>query len=293
MVGPSQGCLGLTPPRTKHMSNKPKLQQEMWQAIHGLASGASHEAPEHLASLKAILGVGPNPSPDAEPGWECVLGEVAVDVNELNEQGLRSLDLLATGRDSQESCYAALFLVQAGFAINEQPNASDAPPAYAAAFSGNWQILDTLIELGAEVREKVTAMRQNLLGGTAIHALASGFRAARGEDYGQCFAALLGAGADINAKDRKRQTPIDIAMRSAANTGNHSLVDAMLEYGVDVDHETYRQTSAASMASAITRRTGDAMIIAQMSKAALQNIARSREALQAIAEFESTSGPRP
>ena len=275
------------------VSNPVQLQQEMWQAIHGLASGNPDTAPEHLAHLKKVLGVGQDPSPEAEPGWERVLGDLAVDVNALNEHGLRSLDVLSAGRDSEEACYAALFLVQAGFALNEQPNASDAPPAYVAAFNGNWQVLSTLIDLGAEVRLKVTAMRQNLLGGEAVHALASGFRAAREADYGQCFAALLGAGADINAKDRKRQTPIDIAMRSAANTGKQSLVDAMLDYGVDVTHDASRQSSAASLAGALTRSSGDALLIAKMSKAAIQNIARSQKALQAISEFEGSASPKP
>ena len=273
---------------------RPELQAILWDAVGRIASSETPEAAVALADLKGVLNVGPD---DDRSDWERVHGPLEVDVHALNENGLRPIDLIAGGRDSEAACYATLFLAQAGSSLDEQPSPAEPSPIHAAAYHGNWQILNTLIDLGADPHQKINAMRCNLMGSTAIHAVATGFRAAREEDFGQCFASLLEAGVDINARDRRRQSPIDIAMKSAANTGSKSLVDAMLNYGVDVASGASNSNSASAMAMAITRRTGNAELIAQMSKAAMANVAnmaRSQRALQAVAEHdERSSAPQP
>ncbi len=258
-----------------------------------LANGPSQHSAQSLQDIKRVLGVQAVANEDGEL-IEQVVSIPDFDVNEPNSSGLRALDVLCRGRDSDEACFAAVYLIQAGAEMSTQPNPSESAPLHATAFHGNWRILYTLLDMGADATLTSNGTKQQLLGSTAIHALATGVRSSRGQDYAECFGALLGAGCDIDTKDRKRQTAIDIAMKSSASTQDSTLVDAMLNYGVVLDGSGNR--SAMAVAQAISKRTGNHKIMAQISASAFGVVARSLDALretQALPEPSTLPMPAP
>jgi hypothetical protein len=258
-----------------------------------LAWGPEGNAPETLSRIKLVLGVGTIDGENGEPIEAVVDLPADLDVNKAIENGLRPLDLLCRGRDSDEACFAVLHLLQAGAQVGAPPNASECMPLHAAAFHGNWRILCTLIDMGVVENPSVPSngMKQGLLGSTALHALAAGFRSARGQDYAECFSALLAAGCDVNAKDRKRQAAIDIAMKSAASTGDRTLIEAMFQYGVAL--ESQGQQSALQVAQALSLRTGNHQLMAQVSGSAFNAVMRSMDAMEHIKSNTESASPRP
>lgn len=230
-----------------------------------IAYGPAAEAPAALDGLRDLL--------EGRSGRPFNLDAVGA-------EGLRAIDILARGRDSQEACHAVVYLQEGGSRLDDQASMSEAPPVHAAAMGGNWRILDTLLDLGADGTRPVNAMKQQLLGSTPIHAVAHGFRAAYAEAYAQCFAALLAAGCDIDALDRKRQRAIDIAIKSSTTTGNSLLMDAMLDYGVETRGTGI--ATARDMIVAIARHTGNAKLMAQLGKSAIGVVQRKEDAIEAL-----------
>lgn len=255
-------------------------QAQLAQWCERLAHGPADDAQVLLAHIKRILKVQPFTAEDGQE-VEQVASAPAFDINEANDKGLRLLDVLCRGRDQDESCFAAMHLLQAGADAAEQPGPSEAAPLHTCAYHGNWRMLGTLLDLGVDSNGLSSGGKQQLLGANALHALATGFRSARAQDYAECFGALLGAGCDVDARDRKRQTALDIAVRTAATTGDTTLTDAMFEYGVNIEGDS--QLGASAVAQALSRRTGSAKIMSQLSASAFGAVARSIDALQALA----------
>ena len=250
---------------------------------------------EALAQVRDILKVIPVAG-DQEMGSEIEASEqvscpASFDLDEVDDKGLRVLDILCRGRDSEDASLAVMFLIQAGADAFEQPCPSEAAPLHSAAYQGNPQVLCTLLDMGVDAKSLSNGIAQKLLGSNAIHALATGFRSSRADAYAECFGALLGAGCNVDAKDRKRQTAIDIAMRTAATTGDETLTDAMLEFGVQVDGSS--QLSANSVGVAISQRTGDFSLISKISGSAFENIARSVDALKSLEQISTPHPPLP
>jgi hypothetical protein len=268
-------------------------QEALMALCEHLAGGPEAHATQTLQAIKSVLGVQAVVSDDGE-AIEQVVTAPDFDTNETDSAGLRPMDVLCRGRDSDEACFAAVYLIQAGAEVDTQPNPSEAAPLHATAYYANWRILCTLLDMGADASITSNGAKQQLLGSTAIHALATGFRSARGQDYAECFGALLGSGCNIDAKDRKRQTAIDIAMKSSASTQDSTLVDAMLNYGVVLDGSDNR--SAMAVAQAMSKRTGNHKLMAQISASAFGVVARSLDALratEALPEPSTTPQPSP
>lgn len=248
-----------------------------------LVNGPENDMFSSLQNIKRILKVSflQDGGDEAEDAEERVTTPPLFDVNETNERGFRALDVLCRGRETDEACFAAMYLIQAGADAAGQPGPSEAAPLHACAFNANYRMLCTLLDLNVDAQGLSSGIKQQLLGSNAIHALATGFRGSRAQDYADCFGALLSAGCDVDARDRKRQTPLDIAMRTAASTEDTALIDAMFDYGVNIDGDS--QLGATAIAQAFSKRCGNAKIMSQLSASAFGAVARSINALQALA----------
>lgn len=255
-----------------------------------LANSSDINASEILIRIKNVLGV-QGVFDENNEFIERVAQKPNFDVNEASDTGLRAIDILCRGLDSDESCFAALYLMQAGASIDNQPCPSEAAPLHASAFHGNFKILCTLLDLGVSAQSLSSGSKQQLMGSTAAHAIATGFRKVRAQDYAQCFGAIIGAGCDIDAIDRRRQAAIDIAMRSYASTTDSTLVDAMLEYGVNARRSS--GFDAASVAQALSDRAGNPKLLAQLSSSAVHSIVRSVNAMRVAEDAARSNMPSP
>lgn len=157
------------------------------------------------------------------------------DVRDTN--GLRAMDMIATGNDSVEAAAAIECMAEAGHAdaMMRAPSVSGMPPMMAAAFTGNPCIVEKFLELGMPADTKANAPREKLLGGTAFHATVLGYRENRKDDFASVMRLLISyAPNGIDISDRLRQKPIDMAMKAAAITGDRTLSDAMMQFGVEM-----------------------------------------------------------
>jgi hypothetical protein len=122
-----------------------------------------------------------------------------VDVRDKNQ--LRAIDILARGFDDAVSAQAVEILADNGSQITVPPGVSDAPPLHAACYHGNWRITKTLLEYeGVDVHALGTSRSMRLSGGAPVHAVASGFREAKEDDFANCLNLLLSNGADMALK---------------------------------------------------------------------------------------------
>jgi ankyrin repeat protein len=123
----------------------------------------------------------------------------------------------------------------------------DGPPLHVACHLGNWSIAQGLLQAGVDPNLVGSSQRQRLMGATPAHAVAAGFRSQRKDAYANCLSVLIQAGGDLDKLDMKKRSPIDYAMESAAATGDRTLVDAMLDYGVDTLTNSKSALSAHSI----------------------------------------------
>lgn len=214
--------------------------------------------------------------------------EAGCDPDVRNDRGMRPIDLLARGTDSVAAGDAAFRLVQAGADAKTPASMQECAPLHAAAFYGLWRVTEALLEAGVDPNGPSNGSLQKLMKGTPLHALAAGFRSARADEYAECFKLLLRYQADVDKTDRRNQKPLDIAVQAAAGTGDRTLVDAMLEYGVQTAHDT--TTSARNVGMALSRRNGNNRDLpAMMAKSHMLALARQGKEFvdQAIAKAEA------
>lgn len=260
--------------------------------LDGQNAESPNDASEILGHIKTLLRIEAIEQDDGSLA-EAPAGPLDFDIEEVNDVGLRPIDVLCRGQDTEAAAHAVMHLIRAGSQANDQPCPAEAAPLHASAYSGNSGILCTLLDMGVDPLATSGGAKQGLIGSTAIHALATGFRTARAEAFAECFGALLGAGCDIDARDRKKQTAIDIAMKSAASCSDRTLVDAMLNYGVILSGDEDNKRSALAVAQALSRRTGDHKLIAQISASAFGAVARSMDALRAAEALPEGAAPSP
>lgn len=110
-------------------------------------------------------------------------------------------------------------VVRSGAAQATDYNTDGFHPLGLAAFFGQVDVAKTLLDLGADVQ----APSQNPMRVTALHsAVADG-------GHPEIALALIGAGADPNAKQRHGWTPL----HGAAHSGDRAVVEALLAAGAD------------------------------------------------------------
>nr|CAB3493161.1 unnamed protein product [Digitaria exilis] len=135
---------------------------------------------------------------------------------------LTPADLSLRNEDSRSLLHVVLALVEAGGeAAASLLNAKDEEgwaPIHSAASTGNAQIIDILLERGADVELTTDAGR------TALHYAASKGRLNIAEK-------LIEHGANVNKKDKFGCTPL----HRAASTGNAELCEFLIEEGAEVD----------------------------------------------------------
>lgn len=202
-----------------------------------------------------------------------------------DEAGLRLVDALARGCDSEQAALAMQLMAESGFEqeMLAAPGASDMPPMMAACFAGNAKIVQKLLELGMPGDVKANASSHKILAGTPFHAAVIGYRKNRQDDYAQVLSCLLQYCPDgINVADRLRQKPIDWATKIAAATGDFSLADAMMEFGVSLNGGG--ALGADKVLKVIAQKSGDNKVRALMA---------SSEARLAIREIEAMRGGAP
>lgn len=160
------------------------------------------------------------------------------DLSVKNERGLRAIDVLARGLDSEGSAKAIEAMALTDFApqMLKGPSSSDLPPMFEAAAKGSPMMLEAFLDLGMPGDSVATSIRLKLVAGTPFHAIVLGFQESRQDDYAQCLQKLITycpQGIDIS--DRMRQKPVDLAFRLGAVTGSQTLANALVSYGVDMN----------------------------------------------------------
>ena len=172
--------------------------------------------------------------------------EEGAELDAPDEEEMRAVDLLASGRSDPWAAAALQALVESGAEVGIGPLPGLAPPLHVACHRGAVALVQGLLMAGAQADLKANAMSIKLLGGTPAHAAVLGFRAARGQDYGQVISLLIRAGADLDARDRRGARPVDAAALLGAQAGSTDLLRALMNYGV----KTLAEAGAASVVSA-------------------------------------------
>lgn len=235
----------------------------VWDLALELAAGKANEA--DLVSFEAQL------KAFAEQPWM---------LDELGSSNLRMVDVIARGEDSDLACYALLHLKNAGADIEGAPSLQDPPPLFSACKAGNPKIAATLLDLGVDVNVRASASSHKLYGGTPLHAIAAGFRSTRKDAYAECFALVLGAGCDVDAKDKRGQRAVDIAMDSGARSNCMELVEAMLAYGVATSGDSV--INVRELMKAYSSQAGRPELLAQLTQSELVRVHRAQDALEMI-----------
>lgn len=99
-------------------------------------------------------------------------------------------------------------------------------PLHIAASNGDYEIIEMLIKLGAEVNSR------NDGEATPLHwAINSNFISIEVENHIRSIKTLLKHGADIQAKTKKGQTPLQLAQQYFDNSPHAAIEQVLLEYG--------------------------------------------------------------
>lgn len=207
-----------------------------------------------LAALPATDVEGDTPAAVAAAAAFAAALAAGADPDVRGPSGLRAVDLLVRGRDNIAAAQAIDTLVAAGADVLRNPMPAEAPPLHAACYLGAWRAAVILVGVGVDPNTVANAPQQKLAGATPLIALVSGYRTAKSADYGECLAVLLEAGADIELRDRRRQSAADLALRHSAATGDRALTVAILDLGVAI-HGAGAGVSASAMIDAIGRRS--------------------------------------
>lgn len=241
--------------RHLNMASAPKT---VIECAHAIADGHHAERESALEVLRTIA------APDV------------VETRDTNQ--LRAIDILARGHDDEIAAAAVEVLADAGSMIAQAPSIADAPPLHAACYFGSWMMARALLEYEVtDVHQPANSRGMRLLGGFPVHAVAAGFRAAKAEGFANCLQLLLHNGADINARDKLRKRPVDIALTNLVATGDRSLVDALFSYGVATNAnptEAKGAVSAIEFATAMAKKGKDEDLGAAALKSAIMNVSR-------------------
>lgn len=211
------------------------------------------------------------------------------DLNEQDENGLRAVDLLVRGRDTFEAAGLIEEMAESGFVDGMMigPDASTMPPMFMAGFSGKPAILEKFMELGMPGESRFTSPKDKILNGTVFHAIVIGFREIQKDDFAQCLRVMLAyCPAGIDLADRLKSRPVDLAVKVAAVTGDHTLSNAMVSYGAIIESGSGRD--AKSLLEEMMKRPDNAELKTVITHGAANSVLREIEEEEA-----RPSGPRP
>ena len=183
------------------------------------------------------------------PALKALLEAISVgeDLNARNDQGMRAIDVLVRGEDGDEAAAAIEAMAEQGFGESMllAPNPSEMPPLVAACYQGNALMVEMFLSYGFPADARCNAPTKRLLNGTAFHAVVLGFREVCKDDFAQTMKLLLTYCPEgINLADRLRQRPVDYAAKAAAQTGDRTLSDAIVSYGVSMSNGTGMDANA-------------------------------------------------
>lgn len=170
-----------------------------------------------------------------------LLAEIAagVDLDLRGGDGLRAVDILARGSDTLEAGAAIEAMAETDFAAHMiiAPGSGETSPMMMACYRGNAAIVEKFLELGMPADRTETCPKLKILAGTAFHAVVLGYKPVEADRYIRCMGLLLAYCPDgINIADRLRQTPVDLAVKTASSTGDRSLADAIVAFGAELSN---------------------------------------------------------
>lgn len=166
-------------------------------------------------------------------------GHIHALINTCDAQGYTGLHVAAAhGQTGAVQIVAQLLL--AGAAVDAAMSANEATPLHLAAGSGHNDILQLLIDAGADIDSRDSCLR------TPLHLAAAARRTSTVQ-------LLLSRGASVNAVRRGNWA----ALHLAACTGSADIVQQLLAAGVDVNVGRQGFESALAFAADYAARTGD------------------------------------
>lgn len=225
-----------------------------------LADGVAQHREPALKEIKAAILAGEN-------------------LSEKNNVGLRAIDVIVQGADTLEAVAAIEAMAETEFASEmlKPPMSSIMPPVIMAAYSGNALMVEKFLDFGFPADSKFTAAKQNLLNGTAFHAVVLGYREIKKEAYVECMALLMAyCPTGIDVADMRKQRPVDLAIKYTASTRDRTLSTAIITFGAHI--ETGSKIGAKSlMAELIKKQPEYADFTTMLTRGAARNALRAIE----------------
>jgi hypothetical protein len=170
---------------------------------------------------------------------------------------------------------------------------------------GNVEVVNLLLERGVDPAIKVRCPAVGLFGGTALHALAVGYRQIAEVETAQILDLFIERGISLEVTDLRNLTPLDLACKHAVKIQDQGMVNMLTEIGVNASQK--KTQGAADFAEAMANRQSQndgAKTRARFARSSLKSTLREREsmvkqvAIAATALGEpvpatATSAPRP
>lgn len=212
-----------------------------------------------------------------------------------DERGLRAVDILCRGVDSDEAAKAICAMAEVegfGEQMLAGPDATEMPPMMAACFRGSPDIVKGFLTLGMPADFRVDVPMLKLLKGTAFHATVLGYRKANQHDFEQVMSLLLTYCPEgVDVPDRMRRRPVDLAVLAAAETGDRTLADALVSFGATTKSQPGVDAESVMKAMAASGRHDTLSVV--MARGAAYAALREVDQVVALEALPQVRSPRP